>query len=159
MDALSRRAMLTGSLGGSAVALAAVSGCGTPADSPPALSPGPDVTILTGAIEAETRLLAQYDAVIAAHPGQAARLRPLREHHAQHLAVLKRNYVPGSRTGTATPQPSAAATAAGGVAGLRAAERKAASARATEATHATPALAQLLASIGACEAGHAAELA
>jgi hypothetical protein len=121
------------------------------------------VTLLDGAIKSEAALIALYDAVLASHQGLGARLKPLREHHAQHLAVLKRHYVPGSTTGTATPAPRPAATApateAKALTAIRSAERKAAAARANEVRRASPGLSQLLAAIGACEAGHAQDLA
>jgi hypothetical protein len=149
-------------LGGSAVVLVAATGCTSvgQASAPP---PGAEVTLLDGVIQNETGLIALYDAVLAAHPGLAGRLRPLRDHHAQHLAVLRRHYVPGSATATATPAPRATATAPQGeakaVSAIRSAERRAATARADEVRRATPGLSQLLAAIGACEAGHAQELA
>jgi hypothetical protein len=149
-------------LGGSAAVLAAATGCTSVgrADAPAA---GPEVTLLDGAIQNEAGLIALYDAVLAAHQGLSSRLRPLRDHHVQHLAVLKRHYVPGSTTGTATPAPRPVATAPDGQARalstIRSAERKAAAARADEVRRASPGLSQLLAAIGACEAGHAQELA
>jgi hypothetical protein len=149
-------------LGGSAAVLATAAGCTTVgrADAP---APGPEVILLDGVIADEAGLIALYDAVLAAHPGLAGRLRPLRDHHIQHFYVLQRHYVPGSTTGTTTPAPRPTATAPNGqaraVAAVRSAERKAASARADEAGRASPGLSQLLASIGACEAGHAQELA
>jgi hypothetical protein len=146
-------------LGGSAAVLAsAAGGCTTVgrADAPPA---GPEVTLLDKVIQGEAALIALYDAVIAAHSGLAARLRPLREHHAQHMAVLRRHYVPGSITGTATPAPRPTTTAppssSAALAAIRSAERRAAAARADDVRRVSPGLAQLLASIGACEAGHA----
>ncbi len=149
-------------LGGSAAVLVTISGCTTigRAASPP---PGPEVALLSGAIQSEAGLIALYDAVLAAHQRLAARLTPLRAHHVQHLSVLKRHYVPGTNTGTATPAPQATASAPDGEARalsmIRGAERKAAAARADEVRRAAPGLAQLLASIGACEAGHAQVLA
>jgi hypothetical protein len=154
-----RRAVLAGS---AAVLAAATGGCAGAgqADAPPA---GPEVVLLDGVIQSESGLVALYDAVLAAHSGLAGRLGPLREHHVQHLAVLKRHYVPGSTTGTATPAPRPVATApasqAGALAAIRGAERRAAAARADEVRRVSPGLSQLLASIGACEAGHAQELA
>jgi hypothetical protein len=148
-------------LGGSAAVLAAATGCAGAgrADAPPA---GPEVILLDGVIQSEAGLIALYDAVLAAHSGLAGRLGPLRAHHVQHLGVLKRHYVPGSTTGTATPAPRPAATApgtqAGALSAIRGAERRAAAARADEVRRVSPGLAQLLASIGACEAGHAQEL-
>jgi hypothetical protein len=150
-------------LGGSAAAiLVTVTGCSkvSPAASP---TPGPEVALLEGVIQNEAGLIALYEAVMAAHTSLADSLRPLHDHHTQHLAVLKRHYVPGTDTGTATPAPRPTATAPASrsraLAALRAAERKAAAARADDVRHATPGLAQLLAGIGACEAAHAQVLA
>jgi hypothetical protein len=150
-----RRAMLGGAT------LAALAGCTRvgPAAAPP---PGPEVRLLEGAIQSEAALIALYDAVLAAHRGLLPRLGPLRDHHARHLAVLRRHYVPGTGTATPTPPPPAPRVPAGesrAVGALRAAERGAAAARADEVRRAAPGLAQLLASIGACEAGHAQVLA
>jgi hypothetical protein len=149
-------------LGVSVAALVTTTGCTTvgPGEAP---SPGPEVTLLDGVIENEAALIALYDAVLAAHQGLSGRLSKLREHHVQHLAVLKRHYVPGSASGTATPAPRPSATAppteSGALAAIRSAERRAASARADEVRRVSPGLSQLLASIGACEAGHVQELA
>lgn len=153
-----RRAAMSG---GFAAALASLTGCTSvgPTDIP---TPGPDVSLLTGAIQSEAALIALYEAVLAAHETLADRLKPLHDHHTRHLAVLQRHYVPGTNTGTATPSPHAPATSpdseSGALAALRSAERKAAAARADEVVRAGPGLAQLLAGIGACEAGHAQAL-
>ncbi|MEV5711818.1 hypothetical protein [Actinoallomurus sp. NPDC052274] len=163
MDALrfpapTRRAAM---LGGSAAVLATITGCTSvgQAQAPP---PGPTVSVLTAAIDNEAALIALYAAVLGAHRTLADRLKPLHDHHTQHLAVLRRHYVPGTKTGTATPSPQATATApdteSRALAALRSAERKAANARADDARRVDPALAQLLACIGACEAGHAQAL-
>lgn len=154
-----RRAVLGGS---AAAVLATVTGCTkvSPAAAPP---PGPEVGLLEGVIHDEAALIALYAAVMTEHQSLGERLRPLQDHHAQHLAVLKRHYVPGTDSGTATPEPRPSATAPTGqsraLSALRSAERKAAAARAGEVGRATPGLAQLLASIGACEAAHAQVLA
>jgi hypothetical protein len=155
--------VLTGSaalLGGAA--LVSAGGCSSAGHTAATLTPGPDVVILSGAIQAEAELVALYDAVLAGHERLGSRLRPLRDHHAQHLSVLQRHYVPGTKTGTATPAPRPSATSpdstSAALAKLRAAERRAAAARADEVRRAAPGLAQLLAAIGACEAGHAQEL-
>ncbi|MEV0403670.1 hypothetical protein [Actinoallomurus sp. NPDC050550] len=164
MDALrfpgpTRRAAM---LGGSAAALTAMAGC-TSVGQAAAPPPGPDVTVLTAAIQSEASLIALYEAVLGAHRTLADRLKPLHDHHTQHLAVLQRHYVPGTKTGTATPAPRETVTApdseSGAIAALRTAERKAAAARADDVRRAGPALSQLLACIGACEAGHAQALA
>lgn len=154
-------------LGGSAAVLATATlatlttGC-TSVGQAEAPAAGPEVRLLDGAIQSEASLIALYDAVLAAHQGLAGRLKTPRDHHVQHLAVLKRHYVPGSTTGTATPTPTPTATApateTGSLSAIRGAERKAAAARADEVRQASPGLSQLLAAIGACEAGHAQEL-
>jgi hypothetical protein len=148
-------------LGGTTVMLATAAGC-TSVGQAEAPAAGPEVTLLDGAIQSEAALIALYDAVLAAHQGLAGRLTSLRDHHVQHLAVLKRHYVPGSTTGTAVPAPRPTATSPGtqarALSAIRSAERKAAGARADEVLRASPGLSQLLASIGACEAGHAQEL-
>jgi hypothetical protein len=158
--ASTRRAVL----GGSAAALATLAtlttaaGC-TSTGQAAAPTPGPEVALLDGAIANEAALLALYEAVLAAHTSLAGRLAPLRDHHSQHLSVLRRHYVPGTNSGTPTAAPTPAATVPGSesraLAALRSAERRAAAARASEVRRAAPGLAQLLASIGACEAGHA----
>jgi hypothetical protein len=136
-------------------------GC-TPAQHVPPPVPGPQVTLLTKVMAGEQQLITLYTSVLAAHPGLAGDLQPLHDHHLQHLAVLKRQYVPGTQTESPTPSP-AVVPASGDVnaslATLRTAERQAAAARAQDVTGASPGLAQLLADIGACEAVHVAILA
>jgi hypothetical protein len=162
-----RRAVLGGSAAVLATAALAGSAAGcTSVGQAAAPVAGPEVRLLDGVIQSETGLIALYDAVLAAHQGLAGRLKTPRDHHVQHLAVLRRHYVPGSTgdsRGTATPTPrptpSAPATETAALSAIRGAERKAASARADEVRRASPGLSQLLAAIGACEAGHAQELA
>jgi hypothetical protein len=127
---------------------------------------GAGVPILVGAIAAEQDLIALYEAVRRAHASLAARVDPALAHHREHLAVLRRHYLPGTGgragEGGAVPPPTprqAPGRAARALAALREAEDRAAAARAADAGRADPGLAQLLASIGACEAGHAAALA
>jgi hypothetical protein len=142
-----RRAVLGGA------ALAALAGCTTERPTPPP-RPGPQVRLLMGALQGETALIALYDAVLAAHPGLHTRLDPLRDHHTRHLAVLRQHLIRGGAPPTVTP-PAVPAGQARALGALRAAESRAAAARADEVRRAAPGLAQLLASIGACEAGHA----
>jgi hypothetical protein len=146
--------------------------------------PQPDVAVLLGAIGAEERLIALYESTRTTHPDLARRLDPMLAHHRDHLTVLRRHYVPGTREEetddgeAAGPRPGRQATPApnaGGqdgrdgatvaprsrrraVAALRSAERRAAAARSADVTRVSAGMAQLLASIGACEAGHAAWL-
>jgi hypothetical protein len=126
--------------------------------------PAPDVAVLAAVIDAESGLVALYEAVTARHTALTSRLAPLLGHHREHLSVLRRHYVPSS--GEGTPAPTVPATPAAvpddpdqAVVTLRTAERRAATGRATDVEKVPAALAQLLASIGACEAGHAAVLA
>ncbi|WP_235206349.1 DUF4439 domain-containing protein [Actinomadura welshii] len=155
---LSRRALLGRAplLGGAAmIAMPWLAGCAAEA------APRGDVPLLVGAIASEQNLIAAYESARSADASLAGRLDPVLARHRSHLAVLKRHYVPGSGDradeGGAIPPPGAAPVPAGarGLAALRGLEERAARARAAEAAKTGPALAQLLASIGACEAGHA----
>lgn len=114
----------------------------------------------------EQNLLDSYDATIAAHPDLAARLRPLRAHHAQHVAAL--HGAIGAATGGAVPSPAASApvtlptagarvpaTSAAALAALRDAEHTASAARTRSCLTAQTDRAALLGSIAACEASHA----
>ena len=154
--AVSRRALLGrgAALGGALLVLPAA-GCAEET------GPHEDVPTLVGAIASEQDLIAGYEAARSADASLAGRLDPVLAHHREHLAVLKRHYVPGSGDrageGGAIPSPSAVPVPDGdkAVAALRDAEDRAAKALAAGAAKAAPGLAQLLASIGACEAGHA----
>lgn len=128
--------------------------------------PHPDVALLTGVIAGEERLVALYEAARRAHADLAPRLDPALAHHREHLATLRRHYRQGSRPSpsagrrpAAPPVPKVPDDRGEAVAALRAAERAAAAARVAEAGKVGPGLAQLLASIGACEAGHDTALA
>ena len=159
-ETVSRRALLGRGAWLAAGALPlALAGCSAKA------APAGDVPTLAGAIASEQNLVASYEAAVAAAQSAetwlAKRLRPVLAHHREHLAVLRRHYVPGSgdraHEGGAIPSPSAIAVPRGGgaLSALRDLEERAAMARTAEAAKAAPELAQLLASIGACEAGHA----
>ncbi|HEX2312525.1 MAG TPA: hypothetical protein VHJ17_02260 [Thermomonospora sp.] len=156
--ALSRRAVL-GGLGGMASANA-LGGCSS-GEGPPAPRPSPDVAVLVAAMTAERGLIAVYEAVLREHAGLAERLNPMLAHHREHLAVLGRHHVPGS-TPEVTPAPvvppAVPKESSQALELLRDAERRAAAARAEDVRRVAPAMAQLLASIGAGEAWHAAVL-
>jgi hypothetical protein len=163
-------------------AAAALAGCSR--KRPQELRPQPDVAVLLGAIATEERLIALYESARTSHPELAGRLDPMLTHHRDHLTVLRRHYVPGTngddapqanagRGRTAQPGPDAGGalgrSGAGGttavprgrrraVAALRTAERAAAAARSADVRRISPGMAQLFASIGACEAGHVAWL-
>ncbi len=162
-----RRRVLTASAL-AALAAAGAAGCAPghpwPWASPPRQAP--DVAVLRDAIAAEDAMISRYAAVISALPALGATVSPLLRQHQEHLAQLRqRLLVP---PGAPAPSPSVTARAhrapvpagqAAALGYLRAAERdQAASVVRSLATVRTPSLAQLLASIGACEAAHAALL-
>ncbi|MEU2625209.1 hypothetical protein ABZ642_45160 [Streptomyces sp. NPDC007157] len=107
-------------------------------------------------------LLRQYDAVLAAHPGLAERLRPLRAQVAAHAAAFAEG---ASKSPTATGSPSATVSAAASpgvpadeksaLASLAAAERALADRRATQLLDVPGELARLLAGVAAAGAAHA----
>ena len=106
-------------------------------------------------------LLERYDAVLAAHPALADRLRPLRTQVAAHATAFAEG-APATAAVTATPSatPSASATPVpaaekDAVAGLAAAERALADRRAKELLTVPGELARLLASVAAAGAAHA----
>ncbi|WP_283134332.1 hypothetical protein [Rhizohabitans arisaemae] len=162
--ALPRRTVLLG-----AVALAAA-GCGsTPEAKAPPAPPDPEVTLLIDLVAGKTRLLDLYTAAQRAHTAFAERLRPFHARHAEHLKALtaELNRL-APEPSFPTPSPSPAVTAAPtppvpaalgrALAMLRGEERKAAVTRLRHIGGVSPSLAQLLASIGACEAAHAVAL-
>lgn len=157
-----RRRVLTAS----ALALTAAGAAGCtpgrpwPWATPP--KPAPDVAVLHKAIAAEDAMISRYAAVISAQPALTATVSPLLRQHQSHLAQLReRLLVPAG----ASPSPAASARPrrapvpagrTGALEYLRVAERGQAALLVRDlATVTTPSLAQLLASIGACEATHA----
>jgi hypothetical protein len=149
-----------------AVPFLAIAGCvgPDPLSGPP--RPSRDVLALTAAMSSEQLLIYRYKAVIAAYPSLAHPLKPLLSQHDAHLAQLRgRLIVPPGASPPPSPSPaqSAAAptvpgTAAGAAAFLQATERDAAAAQVRRLAEVAPSLAQLMASIAACEATHAAAL-
>nr|BFE87747.1 hypothetical protein GCM10020093_103480 [Planobispora longispora] len=123
-------------------------------------APDPETVLLKQLIEDKERTIARYAAATS------SRLAPFRERHEAHLAELRRRLpadpAPAGSPAPATPAPSAPATPAPepkvSLRSLRDLERKAAALRARQLADASPPLAQLIASIGACEAAHAAAL-
>jgi hypothetical protein len=153
-------------LAGGAAGLLLAACTDTPAPAPAPTTPPPPDPLLAE-LAAERTLLAAYDAAIARHPGLRPRLAGPRADHAEHVTALAR--YAGEPTPTPTPSisspavtspaPAVPGTPAAALAGLRAAERAAASARGTAALTATPARAALLAGISASEASHLVVLA
>jgi len=130
--------------------------------------PSPDVAVVRDAIDAETFMIARYNAVLTAVPALAGSLRPLLQQHHEHLARLRARLIEPPASSQAQDTSSAAATPAPPPAPgtpaaaqnyLRLAEQAAASTLLGKITAAPPSLAQLLASIAASEATHALLLA
>ncbi|MFD0905853.1 ferritin-like domain-containing protein [Actinomadura sediminis] len=127
-----------------------------------AAAPARGMPALVRAIAAEQDLIASYEAARAAVPGLAGEIDPVLARHREHLRVLRDHYVPGSgdrrheggRIPSATARPVPPGWGAA-LAALRRAEGEAAVARAADTAKVEPGLAQLFASIAACEAGHA----
>lgn len=116
----------------------------------------PDEHLLRSAIAEKQRLVSRYTGLLdSGGGGDPERYAEFRDHHERHLAVL-RERLP-ERAGD-TPSPSAVPEVPPDVdvGDLRVAEEAAAANRLRQLGEATdPALAQLLASVHACEAGHA----
>lgn len=156
---LRRRGVLAGAL---AVPLLAA-GCGKgfgALGTPPA--PLPEVAALTGAIAAEQEMIARYRAVLGRLPDMAARLDLLLAEHQAHVRALTARLVPGRArpipSPTASPPPAVPGNSTAAAAYLGTAERAAAGRLLGRLATASPSLAQLLASIAAAEATHAAAL-
>ncbi|MGW0499599.1 hypothetical protein ACWD0Z_30475 [Streptomyces sp. NPDC003007] len=152
-----------------APAALALSGCtgGGPAGDGPSAA---DRARARAARDSE-ELVERYDAVIAARPGLAKRLRPLREEVVRHARAFG-----GGRTSSASPSASASVSPAGSpsasasvpsapsaavpgndkdaLAGLAAAERELADRRAKALGGVPGELARLLASVAAAGAAH-----
>ncbi|MEV5497069.1 hypothetical protein AB0M50_16895 [Nonomuraea fuscirosea] len=156
---LSRRALLAGG----AAALTACSASGP--DRPAAPAPdSPETVMLKGLIAEKERTIALYSSLIS---GGADKLVPFRDRHQAHLDELRRHVAvpspPVAAPGSAAPSPTATPTATAkarkpSLARLRELERKAAAGRARALGGLSPGVAQLVASIGACEAAHVVAL-
>jgi hypothetical protein len=161
---VSRRTLLRGSALG--VAALTVAGCAAEEPKPVvATPPDPETVLLNQLIAGKERTVALYASAAS------AKLAPFAERHEAHLAELRRRLrdkllsgaspaaVSSSPASTppspsATPAPSRRPT----LRSLRDLERKAAALRPRQLAGVSPALAQLIASIGACEAAHAMAL-
>jgi hypothetical protein len=130
----------------------------------------PDVVTLQTVIAAEENMVKLYLAAISGDPGtaRARRLAPLLAQHQQHLTRLRARLVVPAGTVSSSPAPSASATgqasaavspakvspAKVSTAQLRTAERASATNLVKRLAVVEPALAQLFASIAACDATH-----
>jgi hypothetical protein len=112
-------------------------------------------------------LLGRYEVTIAAQPGLAARLGPLRDAHRAHLQALAREIGPGlDGPSTGDPSSTTAPTGGGGtapdepatLATLLAAEKNASEAARAACLRAPSYRAALLGSIAAARASHVAVL-
>lgn len=145
----SRRAVLT-----AGAAAAALTACGTAGHPPPVTPPAedPDRVLLRELIAEKERTVALYATLIDAG---AAKLVPFRDRHQAHLTELRRRSPDaGKLPTTATPSPSPKVS----LTRLRDVERRAAALRPRQIAEVSAPLAQLVASIGACEAAHATAL-
>jgi Ferritin-like domain len=118
--------------------------------------PRPDVAVLRAAIGAEQALIARYRSALDASPGLKPTLEPVLDQHLAHLSALRSRLIGAAVT--PLPETSAAAGQAGSLGALADAEQAAAAALVSRLATASPSLAQLLASISASEASHAALL-
>ncbi|MEU1389076.1 MULTISPECIES: hypothetical protein [unclassified Nonomuraea] len=162
---LSRRAVLAGG----AAALTACSASGPAGPAAPAPD-SPETVLLRQVVADKERTVALYSALIA---GGAESLEPFRARHQAHLAEL-RKYLPAGTPPASPPasSPPVSSPASPGaspgatpskspkptLSRLRDVERRAAAQRPRQLSGLSPGVAQLLASIGACEAVHAVSL-
>jgi hypothetical protein len=137
-----------------------------PTASPPAAPATLADPTAQAAATSERALVAAYDDAIRAHPDLATALGAVRADHVAHLKALNPDLVLSaapvpSSTGSPTvpASPPASPPAATVLASLTDLEARAAAARLGDMATATGSLAALLASIGGCEAAHAATLA
>ncbi|MEU6510652.1 MULTISPECIES: hypothetical protein [unclassified Streptomyces] len=104
-------------------------------------------------------LLARYDAVLAAYPGLAERLRPLRAQVAAHVQAFTDGTAPtpapAKSSASPSPAPAVPATEKAALAALAGAERTLADQRAKALLDVPGELARLLASVAAAGAAHA----
>jgi hypothetical protein len=139
----------------------ALNGCKGPAvlSAPPVVSQ--QTQVLLRAVTAEQNLIWIYAKVMSAYSGLAAELGPLQADHQAHLAQLRARVIepPGRQPAvTVTDRPAVAATKAAALAQLSAAEQAAVTAQMDRLAAAPASLAQLYASIAACEATHVSVL-
>ena len=120
--------------------------------------PGPDVAVLRAAIGTEQALIARYRSALAASPALKGTLDPVLDQHLAHLTALRSRLIGPTAIPRQDRTSPAPASPAGTLGTLAAAEQAAAGALVSRLATASPSLAQLLASISASEASHAALL-
>lgn len=158
-SAVSRRAVLAGA------PLAGFAACERADNPAPPPARDPDLVLRREVASDVERLLDAYAATLERHPDMGTRLRPLMSEHDLHLRVLRVRRGP-ARSPSATPTASVSASgsatgrvvaerAADALAALARAEREAAGRRVPQVVAASPALARIVAAIGASEAAHA----
>ncbi|MGP3928509.1 hypothetical protein [Nonomuraea sp. KM88] len=162
---LSRRALLAG--GAAALTACSASGPSQPSAPP---SDSPETVLVKGLIAEKEGTIALYSSLIA---DGARKLVPFRDRHQAHVDTLRKHVPPGSAAPSGSPAQSPGQSPAQSPGGspsararpekptlsrLRSLERKAAARRARQLAGLSPGMAQLIASIGACEAAHAAAL-
>jgi hypothetical protein len=140
----------------------ALSGCKGPAvlGAPPVMSA--QTQALLHAVTAEQNLIWIYNRAIAAYPALGPALTRLRAEHEAHLAQLRGRVVePAGKQvpDTVTSKPALGASPSAVLGQLRNAEQAAVTTMMGKLDGASPSLAQLYASIGACEATHVSVLA
>ncbi|MFC3981475.1 hypothetical protein [Streptosporangium jomthongense] len=171
MRSVSRRSLLRG--GALGVAAVTVAGCATgrpvSSPSPTAEQPDPEIMLIRQLITGKERTIALYSSAAS------DRLTPFRRRHEAHLAELRRRLpresAPVSPSASGAPATPAASASPGvsetagpdsrkavSVRSLRDMERESAALRPRQLDGVSPALAQLIASMGACEAAHALAL-
>jgi hypothetical protein len=143
----SRRAVLRAALCG-ALAVATVAACDSGEAEPPR-QPDPLTPFYLDAVA----LLARYETAIAAQPGLADRLGPLRDDHKAHVDALSREIGAPTRPPTPSATPPSPDDA-GSLAALRGAEKDAAAAAHAACLAAPGYRSALLGSIAACRASH-----
>ncbi|WP_146103487.1 hypothetical protein [Nonomuraea solani] len=145
---LSRRTLLAGG----AAALTACSASG-PAEPPARATDSPETLLLKELIAEKERTIALYASLI---DGGKGKLVPFRDRHQAHLNELRKHVT--LTPAPSSPKPSPSVTPKASLSRLREVERKAAARRPRQLAAVSPGLAQLIASIGACEAAHALAL-
>jgi len=111
--------------------------------------PDVDAQVRAAIAAQEAAIIGLYDAVIAAHPGLAGDLRPVRDEHAAHLDAM-------ATPPASTPPTPAIGSRPQAVRALIDAEQQAVAQRTSACEAATGAdIARLAALIAASEAGHA----